>query len=262
MKIKNLIGKCISTCLVLAFILSFFMELSAQVSYYQYRKVPPAKVDEFIKRETTYWSKVAQKAVDNDKMIFWGLFQKVSGGDAESPNFLFINSFQDIDLAMSEDIWNAAKLFPTIPMAKMETYSFSTVSNVLFTKREAWEQAAKAVPDKDFNYVLINYHSATQPENFIALEKKHWQPFIKAEMDEKKTNQVAWGNELILSPRGGAYTPTTLSFDLFPSFKDALMPSFGENAKFPEEGLKELDKITSAPRQIEIYRIVKVVTKP
>jgi hypothetical protein len=133
---------------------------------------------------------------------------------------------------------------------------------VLYTSPQNWEQSSKANPEKDFNYVLINYHNAIQPENFIALEKKHWQPFIKSEMDQGLTNQVAWGNQLILSPVGGKFTQTTISLDLFRTFKDALMPTFGENAKFPEEGLNELSKLTGAPRQKEIYRIVKVVSKP
>ena len=33
------------------------------ITVYQYRQVQPDKVDEFVKRETTYWSEVAKKAV-------------------------------------------------------------------------------------------------------------------------------------------------------------------------------------------------------
>ena len=46
------------------------------VTMYQYRRVPGDKIDEFVKRETTYWSKVAQKAVDQKQLSFWALLEK------------------------------------------------------------------------------------------------------------------------------------------------------------------------------------------
>ena len=236
--------------------------LSAQdISYYQFRKVAPSKIDEFIKRETTYWSKVAEKGMANGKIEFWGLLEKVSGGSTESPNFLFINTFKDIDEAMKGEMWDATKIFPAIPMAKMETNSISTTTNTILTSTRSWEQSPKLTKPDDVKFVLINYHHATDPEAFISLENKYWQPFIKEEMAAGKTPQLAWGNQLILSPSGGKDGPTTISIDLYPTFKDALMPSFGADAKFPVDGLTELGKITSAPRDIEIYRVVKVVAK-
>ena len=57
------------------------------ITVYQYRWVAADKADEFVKRETTYWSKVAKKAEDNGKMEFWGLFEKVGGDNLQnSPN--------------------------------------------------------------------------------------------------------------------------------------------------------------------------------
>ena len=74
-----LLQKMKSSLLVLRFagILLLAIAMSHQTSaqdviYYQYRKVLPANVDEFLKRETTYWSKVAQKGMDNGKIEFWG----------------------------------------------------------------------------------------------------------------------------------------------------------------------------------------------
>jgi hypothetical protein len=235
--------------------------IAQRVSFYQFRKVPDNKIDEFVKRETTYWSKVAQKAIDSGVMQFWGLFEKVSGGDGDGPNYLFVNSFDDIDKAFTSNIFDPSKTFPSVPISKIETNSMSSVTNTMITHPMTWEQSSKAVPEKDFNFVLINYHTPREPGSFITLEQKHWQPFIKKLMDDGKTNQMAWGNEVILSPVGGKYKATTISIDLYRTFKDALMPNFGENTKFPEEGLAELDKLTTEPRTVEIYRVVKVVTK-
>src|SRR5438128_10012633 len=77
----------------------------SQITIYQYRKVADDKIDSFIYKETTYWSKVAQKAVDNKKLSFWALLEKVGGYDLpNSSNFLFINTFSNID--SSGDIWD------------------------------------------------------------------------------------------------------------------------------------------------------------
>jgi len=124
------------------------------VTVYQYRRVPNDKIDEFIKRETTYWAKVAQKAVDNKTMSFWGIFEKVGGYDLpNSSNFLFINTYPDIDKAMT--MWNATDIETTagVKMSDMEDYSFTTTTSEFFLHDHDWAQASKAVPAKDFNYV-------------------------------------------------------------------------------------------------------------
>src|SRR5205085_9704580 len=167
----------------------FIGQLSAQeVSYFQYRKVAPSKIDEFIKRETTYWSKVAEKGIANGKLEFWGLFEKVSGGSTETPNFLFVNTFKDIDEAMKGDMWDPTKLFPGIPISKIETNSISTTTNTIFTAPRNWEQSAKFSKPDDAKFVVINYHHSSDPAAFIALEQKYWQPFIKAEMEAGRTS--------------------------------------------------------------------------
>jgi hypothetical protein len=256
---STLILKCASMLLLLA--VFFSLRSSAQdVMFYQYRKVPQAKVEEFLKREITYWSKVAQKGIDNGKLEFWGLFERVSGGSTNDANFLFVNTFKDIDEAMKGEMWDPTKLFPGVPMSKMETNSMSEVSQILYTSPRSWEQSSNT-KQGDAKFVLINYHHATDPEAFIALEKKHWQPFIKGEMESARTKQVAWGNQIILSPSAGKDRLSTISVDLFLTFKDALQPYFAEDSKFPNEGLSEIQKLTSMPRDVEIYRIVKIVAK-
>ena len=78
MKHISVIKKTTFIFLLFAFLLPL-QGLHAQISVYQYRHVPHNKVEEFIKRETTYWSGVAQKAVDAKKNMFWGFFVKFGG---------------------------------------------------------------------------------------------------------------------------------------------------------------------------------------
>jgi len=136
------------------------------VSSWQFRRVPNDKIDEFIKRETTYWSKGAQKPVDSKEMSFWALFEKVSGYDLpNSSNYLLINTCPDID--QTGDLWGNVEAIAGAKMTDMEGYSFSTVTSEFFVKDREWTQPAKADPAKDFNYVIMNYQNTNYPDSLI-----------------------------------------------------------------------------------------------
>ena len=231
------------------------------VTTYQYRHVPDDKVSEFIKRETTYWSKVAQKAVDNKTMSFWALLEKVGGYDLpNSSNYLFVNTFPDIDKA--GNIWGDAESIAGVKMSDMETNSISTVTTELFLHDREWAQAAKAVPSKDFNYVVLNYQNTNYPDSLINLEKKYWEPFIKSAMDKGQTPQLGWGNAIVLAPRGENIKATTVSFDLYRTLGDALMPQWDPKLIFPAKLFPLLTKIQMNRSGISVYRIVKVIAAP
>ena len=262
----DLAAKLASSFFALTFIFCLQLKTMAQapstaITSYQYRHVPDDKIDEFIKRETTYWSKVAQKAVDNKKMSFWALLEKIGGYDLpNSSNFLFINTFPDIDAVYRGEVFNASAIFPDIQMNLMETNSMSTTTSWLFLHDEAWEQAAKANPEKDFNYVVMFYHNSSRPDSFISLEKKFWQPFIKTSMEKGQTTQLAWGNAIVLSPAGDNIKFNTVSYDLFPTLQQALMTTWDSKAVFPAKGLDLLDKIRLNRSGRALYRVVKVVS--
>lgn len=148
------------------------------ITLYQYRQVPDDKVNEFIKRETTYWSKVAQKAIDKKQLSFWALLQKMGGDNmTNSPNFLFINTYTDIDKA--GEIWSNVEAAAGVKMAAMETNSLSKTTDMFFLHDEHWAQAKNAVPEKDFKYVVMIYHNSNYPDSLINLEKRYWGPFIQ-----------------------------------------------------------------------------------
>lgn len=245
------------------FLTFLFLQLSVAfsqpVSVYQYRQVPPDKVAEFLHRETTYWSKVAQKAVDAGTLNQWILLEKVGGYDLpNSSNYLFINTLPDINANMGQ-IWNAAAVFPDVPMASIETNSISTVTTMAFVRPMEWVEKEGSVPSEHFRFVKFNYWKTTNPNQFVALEAEHWKPFIQKEMMNAGVNQVAWGNAVILSPRGPNLPGNTISFDLYPSIKDALMPSWPEGTVFPAAGLAKLGELQDG-RTESLYRVVMAVT--
>ncbi len=229
------------------------------ITVYRYYKVAPNHRAEFIKRETTYWAEVANKALAKGNITFWAMLEKVGGYDMENKsNFLFINTYKNID-AMGEIWGGAAAAFPNVPMEKMETGSISTVTSMFFLHTEGWQQAADAKAENDFNFIRLIYHNSSNASSVIDLEKKHWAPFIKSIMDKKQTSQRAWGNAILISPMGENIRFNSVSYDLYPTLKDALMPYWDPKIEVPQ-GLEEINKLEINRRGQAVYRIVKVVS--
>jgi len=259
MKQKISAGHFMHAILFIAFFTCLNQKLCAQgISTYQYRQVSAANAEEFVKRETTYWSKVARTAIDKGTLTFWALLEKVDGSDMpNSPNFLFINTYTNIDTG---DVWNATAVFPDIPISKMETGSISAVTSQFYLQSQGWEQNSK-VPTSDYNYIIMVYHNSSDPGSFIAMERRHWAPFIKSAMDNKQTAQVAWGNAIVLDPSGPDIKFNSVSYDLFPTLQTALLQNWDPATKFPTTGLDSLTKMSASIPGREIYRIVKVEAK-
>jgi hypothetical protein len=261
-KSHNLIMPIIYSIAPFFFAFSFPSNIIAQdnsITVYQYRHVPDVKIEEFVKRETTYWSKVAEKAAKEKTMTFWALLEKVGGYDLpNSSNFLFINTFPDIDKI--GDVFNNVEAVAGVKMEAMETNSISTTTSQFFLHNQNWVQDAKAAPDKDFNYVVMNYQNTNYPDSMISLEKKYWEPFIQKAMDNDQTPQIAWGNSTVLAPMGDNIKFTTVSYDLFKTLGDALMPKWDPKIVFPVKGLDMIGKIALNRRGIAVYRIIKVVS--
>ena len=228
------------------------------ITVYQYRHVPDDKVNEFVKRETIYWSKVAQRAIDKKQLSFWALLQKIGGDNmANSPNFLFINTYPDIDKV--GEVWSNPEAAAGVKTAVMETNSLSKTTDMFFVHEENWVQAKNADPAKDFNYVVMIFHNTNYPDSLIGLEKSHWGPFIQTAMDNGNAPARAWGNSVILSPTGENLKFNTVSYDLYKTLKDALMPNWNPNTVFPSEGLNKIGNIETNRRNSSVFRIVKVV---
>ena len=256
-------AKIISVLVVAIAAFSFQQSSRAQaadqsVTIFQYRQVPADKVAEFVYRETTYWSKVAEKAVDAKKMTLWVLLEQIGGYDLpNSPNFLFVNTVRDVDAL--GDIFNAAAVFPNVPMESISTDGMSTTTSQFFLHDGGnIVEAAGTVRERDFKYLTISYHNSSNAAEFIALERQVWAPFIKTAMDTKQTRQRGWSDASVLAPLGEHIKFNSVSYDFFPSLQAALM-HWQPGVVFPAEGLAKLDKLRLNRTGTSIYRIVHVV---
>jgi hypothetical protein len=247
----------------LAMLFGFGLQSFAQeISVWQLRNVEQSNMQEFIERETKYWSKVAEAAVEKGNLTFWGLFVKEGGFDLpNAPNVLFINTFKDIDAANMAEMWNPASLFPDVPLEKIETGSISTTLHMFFVNPGSMVIKEGAVPAEQFKFVRFIFHNSSAPDELLALENEHWMPFIKSAMDAGHTTQLAWGNASILAPSGPNMEANTISYDIFPTLKSALTGGFppDSDVEFPEEGLTKINDLEVSRRFNNVYRRIQVI---
>ena len=226
-----------------------------EVTSYMYRQIPQGKLNEVIEKEQKYWSKVARKAIDDGKLTFWAVLVKQGDFNVpESPNVLYIVTFKDIN--KQGDIWDkVAELFPNAKPEEYNTWGpeFGTgIMHQLYVNASGW-QAKEVSGPADYNYIKFVYHNTESPAAFVNVENENWGPFIKKEMDAGNTKQVAWGNALLLPPRGPKVPFNSVSYDLYKTFGDALMPG---GIEIPEGFWAPFDEIEAEPRMEMIYHIV------
>ena len=174
-----------------------------------------------------------------------------------SSNFLFINTHNNVDKI--GDTWDAARVFPDVPMDKMETNSMSKTTSMLFHRPGGWQNVENAIPAEQFKFLNMIYHQSSNPSGLIEAENKHWGPFIKSAMDKKLTKQVAWGNASVISPVDPNMKFNTVSYDLYPSLHETLLQTWDESLQVPE-GMSEIGELENGPRMSVEYRIVHAVS--
>jgi hypothetical protein len=244
--------------LLFAFILNFVShaDISAQIVLFQYRQVPQENIDEFLHRETTYWSQVAQKAIDAGKLSSWALWQKIGGWDLPNrPNFLFVNVFEDATaLDDMGAVWGGVQdLFPGVPMSSISTDHLGTVNHQLVIAGVAGEGAAGQT-----QFLRINYAKADPISKYLELEQSQWQPFIKDAIESKKVKQVTWRLGQLVMPAGAGLPFNAITTDGYLKMSDAVSGGFPSDIEFPD--MAELSEVHTK-EYIQVYAKVKEVRK-
>ncbi len=238
------------------FLVSLAMALAptvfGQIDVIQRRYVPQENVEEFIHRETTYWSEVANQAIREGKLEGWSLWQRVDGFDVDKEhNFMFIHTFLDGDaLDNSEGIWDHKKVFPRRKPSSIDTLSLSTVKDVLYYYRFVYVSTAQA------QFIRVNFAKATDLARYLELEEDVWLPFVLERMDSGKTNVVSWTLSQLVMPRGTDAPHNAITVDGFETLSGSLRSIYGDDANFPDfEEFREVHQKV----EIHVYRLVKSV---
>jgi len=255
--IKKIVIASFAVLMIFNFQSTVAQDENEPITLYQYRRAEPGKLNELIERETKYWSKVAQKGIDDGRVLFWALLVKVGGIDLEnSPDVLMIDTYSDIDNL--EGIYDVSAIFPDVPMEDMETGDLYTPTSTIVLLNQSWRQKEGVNPVEDFKYLEMVYHNATAPAALITAEEELWAPFIKSAMDNGKVKQTGWGNAIILSPTGDEIKYNTISYDIYPSLKEALNPTWAEDIEFPD--MTRIGEVEPNRRSTAVYQIVQALS--
>ncbi|MBL7471278.1 hypothetical protein [Robertkochia sediminum] len=206
------------TILPTLFALVFTLSSYAQVAYLQYRKVPADKTEEFVEKETQYWSKVAKAAIKEGKMSGWSLWRKIGVTHEDAPNFVFVNTFENPAAMYADDVWanlEAIEEILGVNPATVETNSFTTVTFDYVMQLEAM------VPG-DYKYALVNYAMPEDRNAFIQENINLWRPFHKANIDKGEMGMTCWGMMSVMYPTGNKARFSVMTWDGFNLLKDVM----------------------------------------
>ncbi len=236
-------------------IISSTKVVAQPVVFLQYRHVPQENIGEFLFRERTYWSKVAKKAIDDNKMLNWSIWQRIGGWDMpEGSNFMFVNIFENPeDIDHLNEIWGSVpELFPDVPMSSISTDNLGTVNHQVVLRGVAGEGLIGEAPT---NFVRINYAKASDMGKYLELEQSSWQPFIKEAMESGKTTQKSWRLAQLMMPAGSDLPFNALTADGYEKMSEAILPgtSFSEDVSFPD--LSVLNEVHEKV-YIQVYSLV------
>lgn len=251
------------TLLVLGLLFCIPTILAQGITTHQYRRVEPENMGEYMKRETTYWQKLAESEVTKGNLTFWAILQKVGGiGQDKAPNVLIVNTFNNMDT--SGEIWgNIEALFPDTKMEDMSTWNLGkNTATIYLRSMQNHTQAPDVDPQRDFKYVYVIYHNVKDTGAHLKMEAEEWKPLIKKAMAEGKATQKGWGNDYIIAPNSAKFPYTTSSYDLYASMTDALAPGFSDDFTFPDNFMSQAQENTAGNWHKQLYRIVAMVSAP
>ena len=249
-------------CLILfACLLGLPMATAQVVGSQLYRRVAPENLQEYLKRETTYWKPWAENEVKKGNLTFWAVLVRIDGANRDTePNILIVNNYKDIDKGAN---WaGVADMFPNVKMEDIQTQTLSTDTDQIFVRGIPRNTIRKenAVPENDFNFIRLIYHNVKDLGKHLAFEADSWKPLVEKAIKEGKTTMTGWGNGVIILPESEDFNYQSFSYDLFPSAQAALGPGFSEGFTFPEGFWAPIDGNYAGPRNGHLYRIVAVAS--
>lgn len=229
----------------------FESDINAQISVFQFRHVPSENIDEFVHRESTYWSQVAQKAVNEGNLLSWSLWERVGGwklGD-KTANFVFVNTYSDAKgLDNMGKIWNPSAVFPDARYRDMETSSLSETIHMIILNEVA--QVGAGTP---FQYAKVNFAKASDLNAYIDLETSVWMPFVKPYIEGGNSPLKYWSVARVISPGGELMPFNAITVDGFDKMSDAISGVFPTGTTYPS--FDEFDKVHTK-EYIQLYRLV------
>ena len=230
-----------------------------EVATVRYRHVDSEDMQEYIRRETTFWKPIAEQAIKDGGMMSWSIWQKVGGFDTDDEhNILIYATFEkNSDLDSGPGMGDAiGKVFPNKDFSEITVRHLFTQKAFLLY-RPIYDTLALGISKELSPVIRVNQSktpSAAAFNEYVRLESEVWAPFISSLIGTGKTKVTGWHFGIVLNPMGSDTPFDAVTVDGFASLGDAVSAkAFDDDVDFPDFGpFGEVHKKVSR----NLYRLI------
>jgi hypothetical protein len=221
--------------------------LSAQIVIFNPVKVEKEDIKQFLNVEINYSKKIAQNAVNNNKLVGWALMENTNI-ESDGYNFMWVNVYPDIESATNENTWwnNSEKVLGVKP-----DILFSDSSKYKYGKSFTYKMQMAIPNSGPAAYVILNFATPDNVDAVIASSEKYVMPHFKKKMDEN--GMVGWGMATKITPQGEEYS-SIMFYDSYDNLTNVMKHLAGEGII---KGLP-MDKIVKV--DWEMRPVMKVIS--
>lgn len=230
-------------------------------------KVKPEKTSEFRTWAASDFHKYAQSRVDTGILSASFLLRSVQPqGTSADCDYLSISIYPGAPPeplspeALGEALKKAGLTMSAQQFTDRRDSLVTLVSNNLFQNR-----ASVGGPLKKGNYLVVNYMKAANVDDWVAFEKKVWQPVADALLKDGRT--AGWSLNVQVLPGGSDLKFQGVTVDVYPSWNDVFKddPQFIERFRkvHPDREfgttVEQFDKLRTLV-SLQLFTAVDVVT--
>ena len=229
------------------FILLSVNLLSAQIVVLNPVKVEQEDIKQFLNVEINYSKKIAQNAVNNNKLVGWALMENTNIGP-DDYNFMWVNVYSDIESATNENSWwnDSEKVLGVKP-----DILFSDSSKYKYGKSFTYKMQMAIPNSGPASYVIFNFATPDNVDAVTASSKKYVMPHFTKKM--KENGMVGWGMATKITPQGEEHS-SVMFYDSYDSLTNVMKHLAGEGII---KGLP-MDKIVKV--NWEMRPVMKVIS--
>ena len=180
--------------LLFGFALLASLSMTAQYYSITYVSVASENIEEFERKETTYWAKVKKAAIDKGEQNLWLLARKVGTAGNNDVNYAFVNGYPSLE-AMLSTSWNPETLGFNVQDA-MSPYTV---------------------------YEIHNYKVLDQipGQGFVSENQNLWKPMMEETIKSGESGLTNWGIGAKIYPMGQDES-TVMTWDGYKTLVDAM----------------------------------------
>ena len=217
----------------------------AQVAIFHPVKIHEDDIESLIQLEQNYSKKMAQNAVDEGDLVWWG-FLRTFNATSEDYNFMFVNVYKDIDAAVSPKAnwWNNAKKVVGIePSILMDAW----VEDAVFDRRYIYQFRQQINSDRQGKFLIFNFGTPESVERVLASNEKYIIPAFKKNL--KTSGMTGWGAATKITPQGANYS-SFMTYDAFDTMANLMKHLSGDGTAIKGIDLAKIEPLTFESRYI------------